>query len=73
MKPARVMVWAEVASDGSKMDGWMDTPSFTEEGAKVNIQVYIKILTEKCYPGSPNVVETVTSSLKTVLGPTHRI
>ena len=36
MKPARVMVWAAVASDGSK-----SPQVFIEKGVKVNTKVYI--------------------------------
>ena len=43
VKSARVMVWATVASEGSK------SPSvFFEKSGKVNTQVYIKMLTEIC-------------------------
>ena len=42
MKPAGVMVWAAVASDGSS------SPSvFIDEGVNVNTQSNIKMLTEK--------------------------
>ena len=40
---------------------------------KVNTRVYIKMLTAKYYSGSLKVLETVTSSFKTVLRPTHWI
>lgn len=45
MKPAGVMVWAAVASDGSK-----SPLVFIEEGVRVNTQVYIKMLDEKVFP-----------------------
>ena len=44
-KPASVMVWAAVASDGSK------SPLIViEEGVKVNSQVYLNMLQEKVLP-----------------------
>ena len=44
-KPAGVMVWAAVASDGEK-----SPLIFIEEGAKVNSQVYLKMLEENVLP-----------------------
>ena len=45
MKPAGVMVWAAVASDGSK-----SPLIFIKEGVKVNTQLYIKMLAENVLP-----------------------
>jgi transposase len=45
MKPAGVMVWAAVASDGSK-----SPLVFIEEGINVSTRVYIIMLTEKVIP-----------------------
>ena len=56
MKPAGVMVWAAVTSDGSK-----SPLVFIEVSVKVNTQVYIKILTKKVLPqitesfGNPDI------------------
>ena len=48
-KPAGVMVWAAVASDGSK------SPFvFIQEGVKVNSQVYLQMLEEKVLPWCTN-------------------
>lgn len=44
-KPAGVMVWAAVASNGTK-----SPLIFIEEGVKVNSQVYIKMLKDKVLP-----------------------
>lgn len=44
-KPAGVMVWGAVASDGSK-----GPLVFIEEGVKVNAQVYIQLLKEHVLP-----------------------
>ena len=44
-KPAGVMVWAAVASDGTK-----SPLLFIEEGVKVNSQVYLQMLKEKVLP-----------------------
>lgn len=44
-KPAGVMVWAAVASDGTK-----SPLVFIKEGVKVNSQVYLKMLEEHLLP-----------------------
>ena len=45
IKPVRVMVWDEVAFDRSK-----SPLVFTDVSVEVNMQVYIKMLTEKVLP-----------------------
>ena len=45
MKPAAVIVWAAVASDGLKLP-----LVFIDDGVETNTQVYIKMLTEKELP-----------------------
>uniref|UniRef100_A0A3P8TI71 Paired domain-containing protein n=1 Tax=Amphiprion percula TaxID=161767 RepID=A0A3P8TI71_AMPPE len=47
--PAGVMVWAAVASDGSK-----SPLVFIQEGVKVNSQVYLQMLEEKVLPWCTN-------------------
>ena len=61
-KPASVIVWAAVASDGSK------SPLVViDEGVKVNSQVYLNMLQEKVFfLGSLNHLGIISSSHKTV-------
>ena len=44
MKPASMMVWAAVSSNGKKFP-----LVFLEEGVKVNSEVYLKMLNEQCW------------------------
>ena len=66
MKPASMMVWAAVSSNGKK-----SPLVFLEKGVKVNSEVYVKILHEHALPW---LLNSIGSNLqRTVHHLTHQI
>ncbi|XP_014771426.1 uncharacterized protein LOC106869991 [Octopus bimaculoides] len=57
-KPSLLIVWAAVESVAAKCP-----LNFTDFGVKVNSEVYVEMLGQKCYPGSHKPLVTVSSSL----------